>query len=123
VRVPLAFYVASLDVYRQLAGSERWSLGAGVELGVEGAGYLIVTRHFGATYASLTARAMTQLINRGVDPLTVLVPQLAFGHIARSDWSMFLMYARPVGSGINTGSLGGNYEIPQWLELGGSVRF
>jgi hypothetical protein len=91
VRVPILFYLASLDVYRQVSGSERWSFGAGVELGFMGAGYAVLTTHFGPTYLSLTARALT-LLNSSSPDYAVLAPQLAFGHLGRRDWSVFLMY-------------------------------
>jgi hypothetical protein len=126
-RAPIGFLLASLDVYRQFSGSERWSFGAGVELGLFGAGYAILTHHFGPTYLSLTARALTPIATwRSSSALardeTILAPQLAFGHLGRHDASVFLMYGRPLGPGLDLG-FGSNIVYRQWLFLGVSVRF
>jgi hypothetical protein len=125
-RVPLVFILASLDVYRQFSGSERWSTGAGIELGLQGGPYVIVTRHFGPKYLTLTARALTPIkiwSNNWRRDDTSLLPQLSFGHLGRRDWSVFLMYARTLGAGLACGGFNSDLECPQWLVLGTSIRF
>jgi hypothetical protein len=95
LRLPAFYPLASLDLYGQLAGGERWSHGAGLELGLLPAAYYIVTRHEGQLYASFTARALTPLgTNR---PGILVTPQLAVGVQGQLDLFGFVTYARAVG--------------------------
>jgi hypothetical protein len=117
--VPLAYLAAAVDVYHQFSGSDRWSHGGGVELGLlTGGGYYVVTRHAESLYATASARLLVLWDDRQ----PVLTTQLAFGRQRRVDLFGFAAYNRALGDGIELG-YEDTYTFRSWLLAGFGLRF
>jgi hypothetical protein len=123
VKVPIVYYLASLEIYRQLSGGDRWSQGGGIEIGLAPSAYYVITRHQGPLYASFTARALAPWLDGGPSPF--VAPQFTFGWQRRLDLFALLSYVRAldVGADIEVADRAYTDLRRQWLFAGIGARF
>jgi hypothetical protein len=121
LKVPLLFFLSSVDVYHQFQRSGRWSQGAGLELGAAPAAYYLVTRHEGSTYTTFTARLLSPVERFNA----FATAQLSYGRQGTRDLFLFAAYNRALGDELDLEFENHDYQDLRraWFFVGVGARF